>query len=142
MATICAFQSSLVALVAATEPVAPDATEALSHSKPVGRLVVPVTPVARLVNPDGIAVATTTPLPVLAFSEQPNNSSSSLVPATVNPVDEGLVVGAPLAVAPTTSIEHGPAIVACVISATVEPETQVTVNVLPSIPSAVRDRSC
>src|ERR1039458_2225790 len=108
MATICAVQLLVAALTEATAPVAPAATAVLSHSNCVGRWYVPGVPVTRLVNPDGIVVATGVPVPPEIIDE-PNHSSSSLLPATVNPVAVGLAVVPVQFKAPTTSIEHGPA---------------------------------
>src|ERR1019366_5987292 len=127
MATICAVQSSAVALTEATEPVAPEAMAVLSHNSAVGRIAVPGVPVTRLVNPDGMVVATAVPRLLLLFMEKPNQSSNSLLPATVRPVAVGFTEGVAALLAPTTSIEHGPAIVALTISATPAPLTEVTV---------------
>jgi hypothetical protein len=82
-------------------------------------------------------VATAAPVEPELLSAEPNHNSNSFAPATVRPVAEGLVEGTPEFHAPMTSIEHGPAIVACVISAAALLLT-ATVNVLLSVPSAVR----
>src|ERR1017187_8369718 len=83
-----------------------------------------------------MVVATTWPT-FDPFIAAPNHSRSSLLPATVSPVADGLEVSEPLLLAPITSMKHGPAIVAWVIAA-VEVADAVTVNVLDSVPSALR----